>query len=271
MRSNMPLSSALVSLLLGVATTVTATTPNFLGYSSHILPRADEAPVPQEVCSDLTISSNNGDRKVAIVIDSSGSMADSDPQDFRLVAARALNEFLISNSEAGGGKPDQVVVIGFDYSSYLVFGPGDPGDPEADKEIGLIQAGGGTYIAGGVLQAIDEIGKMSGDTNGRSAIVVFTDGSVSCQPGFILGIGIVADEELMSGLGYHHFGRCYQERDQPRNPGFVWVPRSLGQLPARRCPARCARVQGRLCHDYVCRGNSEFRQLRSPQWSHIPR
>lgn len=196
MRSCLSLSLALVSLLLGMATrpvTATTTTPNILGYS-HILARADEPP-PQEVCSDLTISSNNGDRKVAIVIDSSGSMADSDPGDLRLVAARALNAFLISNAEAGGQKPDQVVVIGFDYSAYLVFGPGDPGDAAADKDIGQIPASGGTYIAGGVLQAIDEIGKMSGDTNGRSAIVVFTDGSVSHQgPGPVVSQASVADE-----------------------------------------------------------------------------
>lgn len=180
------LSSTLVSLLLAVALTpatkisaTTITTPDFLSHA-HLFPRADEgATQPQEVCSDLTVSSNNGNRKVAIVIDSSGSMADNDPTDLRLVAARALNDFLISNSD--GGSPDQVAVIGFDYSAYTVFGPGDPGDPAANKAIDRISSFGGTYIAGGVLQAIDEINQMSGETKERSAIVVFTDGSVSDQ------------------------------------------------------------------------------------------
>jgi hypothetical protein len=56
------------------------------------------------VCADLSVSSNNGNRKVAIVIDSSGSMVTSDPYDYRVAAGRALNSFLISNSEASSSQ-----------------------------------------------------------------------------------------------------------------------------------------------------------------------
>jgi Mg-chelatase subunit ChlD len=133
-----------------------------------------------QACTDLTIDSNNGDRKVAIVIDTSSSMGGSDPSNLRLAAGRALNEFLISNGEAGGGrKADQVVVVGFSSSSYTVFGPGDPGDLAADTAISHLNASGGTYIASGVYKAIDHISAMAGATKDRSAIVVFTDGSVS--------------------------------------------------------------------------------------------
>ncbi|KAK0734187.1 hypothetical protein B0T26DRAFT_614995, partial [Lasiosphaeria miniovina] len=130
-------------------------------------------------CTDLTINNNNGDRKVAIVLDSSGSMYYNDPGDLRLAAGRALNDFLISNSEAAGSgtKADQVAVIGFSDAPYVVFGPGDPGNSTADSSFSEIGADGGTFIAGGVLEAIDQIGNMSGTTRDRSAIVVFTDGS----------------------------------------------------------------------------------------------
>lgn len=133
-----------------------------------------------EACTDLTIDSNNGDRKIAIVIDSSGSMLSSDPSNLRLAAARALNDFLVSNGEAGGGRSaDQVAVVGFASSSYTVFGPGDPGDPAANTAISKIDASGGTYIASGVHEAIGHISKMNGATKDRSTIVVFTDGEVS--------------------------------------------------------------------------------------------
>jgi Mg-chelatase subunit ChlD len=154
--------------------------------AANLSPRQLSKRQTTEVCTDLTISSNNGDRKVVLVIDSSGSMLDYDPDDLRLAAARSLNDFLISNGEAGGErKADQVAVVGFDSSSYTVFPPGDPGDPAADEAISGIIADGGTYIASGVYEAIDHINAMPGDTKDRSAIVVFTDGSVRPHAGAV--------------------------------------------------------------------------------------
>jgi Mg-chelatase subunit ChlD len=133
-----------------------------------------------ETCSGLSVASNNGNRKVVIVIDSSGSMSSSDPSDLRLSAGRALNDFLVSNAEASGSvKADQVSIVDFSSSAQTVFGPGDPGDPNANKAISNIVISGGTFIAGGVLEAIEQIGKMSGETKDRSSIVVYTDGEVS--------------------------------------------------------------------------------------------
>ena len=80
-----------------------------------------------DACDDLTISANNGDRKVAIVIDSSASMATNDPKLYRIAAARALNSFLISNGEASSTqKADQVSVIQFAGSASLDYPLGDP-------------------------------------------------------------------------------------------------------------------------------------------------
>ncbi|KAK3329515.1 hypothetical protein B0H66DRAFT_28350 [Apodospora peruviana] len=223
MRGVLSLLSGAVSLLLAsttaaATTTETVATPAYLAHS-HVLRRADAAAsgvpseIPTQVCDDLSINSNNGDRKVAIVIDSSGSMSGSDPDDLRLIAARALNQFLISNAEAGGQKPDQVVVIGFDDTAYTVFGPGDPGDPEADKELSLIVASGGTYIAGGVLQAIDQIGKMSGDTKERSAIVVFTDGSDSSTDTLVDAIKQATSLGIRVSFGFLDLSASYQPED----------------------------------------------------------
>lgn len=117
---------------------------------------------------------------MVIVVDSSGSMTSNDPGDLRLSAAHALNAFLISKSEASGGrKADQVAVVSFDSAAETVFAPGDPGDPSADQAIAAIPASGGTNIGSGILEAIDNIAAMSGPTKDRSAIVVYTDGSDS--------------------------------------------------------------------------------------------
>jgi hypothetical protein len=83
-------------------------------------------------CLDLNVKSNNGNRKVAIVIDSSGSMADSDPFNLRLAAGKALNDWLITAAEATGGKqPDLVTVINFDDTAFLDYPLGDPGGADS--------------------------------------------------------------------------------------------------------------------------------------------
>lgn len=144
---------------------------------SPLARRADSSP---PICQDISVSSNNGNRKVAIVIDSSGSMSTSDPDNLRLAAGRALVSFLISDKEAGKGKTaDEVCVIDFDYTAELDYPLGDPGN--ANSSFDNIDADGGTYIAGGVLLALDQLTTNGTATNtaDRSSIVVFTDGEVS--------------------------------------------------------------------------------------------
>jgi hypothetical protein len=143
--------------------------------ASALLPRASTSPI----CDNLLAKSNNGDRKVAIVIDSSGSMSESDPYDLRLAAGRALvNNWLISSKQATAtSKADLVTVIDFASSATLDYPLGDPGG--SNSSFGKIRALGGTYIAGGVQMAIGELTKSgSGETAGRSGILVFTDGAV---------------------------------------------------------------------------------------------
>jgi hypothetical protein len=136
--------------------------------------RRDSGPI----CADLTAKSNNGDRKIAIVIDSSGSMTTSDPNDLRLSAGRKINDWLIGKSEAVGGKKvDLVTVIDFDSSSTLDYPLGDPAG--ANASFSKIGAAGGTFIASGVKMGIAQLtGSGSGSTSKRSGMVVFTDGEV---------------------------------------------------------------------------------------------
>jgi hypothetical protein len=106
-------------------------------------------------------------------------MVSSDPYDLRITAGRDLvNNWLISSKEATGtSKADLVTVINFDSSATLDYPLGDPGG--ANSSFNSIGVGGGTYIAGGVDMAIGELTKSgSGDTAGRSGILVFTDGEV---------------------------------------------------------------------------------------------
>ncbi|KAK4205202.1 hypothetical protein QBC40DRAFT_260856 [Triangularia verruculosa] len=188
-------------LLLISTSLVTASISGLHDHHSSLKKRQDQQSV--QACTDLTISSNNGDRKVAIVIDSSGSMSGADPDDLRLAAAKALNDFLVSNSEAGGEKrPDQVAVVGFDFTPYDVFGPGDPGDPAAPAGIDNITLGGGTYIAGGVYQAMGHLAAMGGETKGRSAIVVFTDGSDSDTDELVSAIRNATSQDIRVSFGY---------------------------------------------------------------------
>ena len=140
-----------------------------------LAPRSTTAPT----CVGLSVKSNNGNRKVAIVIDSSGSMAVSDPFNLRLAAGRALNNWLITRAEATGGrKPDLVTVINFDDTAHLDYPLGDPAGTNSSFD--GIGADGGTFIAGGVDMGITQLTKSgSGDTASRSSIIVFTDGQVS--------------------------------------------------------------------------------------------
>lgn len=140
---------------------------------TSLVPSATPSP-----CSNLHALSNNGDRKIAIVIDTSGSMSETDPDNLRLAAGRRIVDWLIPDSEASGSKKaDEVTVINFNDTAYLDYPLGDPGN--ADSAFDGMGADGGTFIAGGVNMAITQLTQPgSGVTAKRSGIVVFTDGEV---------------------------------------------------------------------------------------------
>lgn len=141
--------------------------------NAYLIPRDST-----QVCSGLTAQSNNGDRKMAIVIDSSDSMYYSDPTDLRLEAGKAILDWLILKNETSDTKKeDSVAIVDFADSAHLDYGLGDPAN--AYGPLAGIVASGGTYIASGVKMATEQLtAQGTGNTKDRSGIVVFTDGSV---------------------------------------------------------------------------------------------
>jgi Mg-chelatase subunit ChlD len=120
------------------------------------------------------IGGGNGGRKIGIVIDISASMADTDPNDLRLAAAKELGAKLITQSTAIDGKtPDLLTVVHFNSDASVVYSLGDPALANFDH----VEPIDGTFIGGGIKAAVDELTKPGNDpTNNRTGIVVFTDG-----------------------------------------------------------------------------------------------
>jgi Mg-chelatase subunit ChlD len=64
---------------------------------------------PRQTTDDtcnIQLAQSKGGRKIAIVLDSSGSMEDNDPQNLRIQAGKALNGQLVT-----GTNPDVVTVV----------------------------------------------------------------------------------------------------------------------------------------------------------------
>ncbi|KAF1808605.1 hypothetical protein P152DRAFT_405120, partial [Eremomyces bilateralis CBS 781.70] len=150
----------------------------------------------------LQINLGNGGRKIGIVIDSSGSNLDTDPNDLRVVAGRTLNSALVTAAGATGGKqPDLVTVVDFDYSATVIYGLGDPAG--AGPSFSSIDSSGGTYIAEGVKAAYDELTKQnSGSTADRTGIIVLTDGEDSSADELVTEIQRAGNASIKVSFGF---------------------------------------------------------------------
>lgn len=164
---------------------------------AHLAPRQTASPA----CPNLSISGNGG-RKVAIVVDTSGSNDWTDPSDLRIVAARTLNEALVSQAEAASGKqPDLVTVVDFDGSAAVIYELGDPAG--AGPSFDLLDSSGSTYIASGVEAAITELTKPGYDpTADRSGIIVLTDGADSWTDDLIAAIDNATAAGIRVSFGF---------------------------------------------------------------------
>ena len=116
-------------------------------------------------------------RKLAIVVDSSGSNTTTDPQNLRVAAAARFNASLITAAAAGpGGAADRSAVIDFDDGARVISPLADP----SLASFAGIDSDGGTNIASGVNLGIDELTRDPSDPTGsRAGIVVLTDGEDS--------------------------------------------------------------------------------------------
>jgi hypothetical protein len=166
-----------------------------------------------EKCKNLQAENNNGGRKIAIVIDESGSMASADPYDLRIDAGKAVNDWLISSSEAGNGKDaDQVTVIGFDDEPRILYPLGDPSG--ADRALDNITILGGTYIAGGVDEGIYQLANSSDKISNSSGIVVLTDGSDFSTELLVDSINNAGQQGIRVSFGFldgSGYGFSYQD------------------------------------------------------------
>lgn len=138
-------------------------------------------------------------RKLAIVVDSSGSNTTTDPSNLRIGAAAAFNAGLVSAAEAGpGGRPDRSAVIDFDDGARIVSALGDP---DAASFAG-IDSSGGTDIGAGVTLAIEELTRDPADpTANRAGIVVLTDGE-SDRPALIAAINRASSLGIRVSFGF---------------------------------------------------------------------
>jgi hypothetical protein len=106
---------------------------------------------------------------IVLVIDDSGSMADNDAQNLRVVAAKLI----ISLLEPG----DQVAVVRFSTDSQVLV-PFTPLDPDARQQL-VTQLAGGFASEGrtDIQAALDEARALLADTPaGRGRVIFLTDG-----------------------------------------------------------------------------------------------
>ncbi|KAF2103152.1 hypothetical protein NA57DRAFT_72134 [Rhizodiscina lignyota] len=169
-----------------------------------------QKPTKQVQCTELQAKSNDGGRKVGIVIDASGSMLENDPYDYRISASRAINSWLIPKSKASGdAKADLVTVVEFGGEADILYPLSDPAG--ANSAFGQIEPYGGTYIASGVQSAMDQIGNGTGTTSGRSGIIVFTDGEDDNTQELIDTINNAAAKGIRVSFGFLSLDSSYQD------------------------------------------------------------
>ncbi|OAP58425.1 hypothetical protein AYL99_07515 [Fonsecaea erecta] len=122
-------------------------------------------------------------------------------------------DWLISKSEVTSTqKQDMVTVINFDDEAYLDYPLGDPG--AAASSLAQIGADGGTYIAGGVQMAIQQLtAAKTGDTAGRSGILVFTDGEDSSTSDLVNQINRATSLGIRVAFGFLDDSSSLQDTD----------------------------------------------------------
>lgn len=103
-----------------------------------------------------------------LVLDTSGSLAQTDPEDFRTAAAVGLIRGLSPKSDI------QIGVIGFSNSNDLL----QPLTQDRNSVVAALRGlkrSGGTNLAAGIQTAVDEL-KRNGREDSSRVIVLFTDG-----------------------------------------------------------------------------------------------
>jgi hypothetical protein len=142
-------------------------------------------------------------RKLAIVIDSSGSNEETDPGGLRIAAGQAFNSSLLTAAEAKekGTPPDQSAVISFESAASVLSPLGDP----SGANFAGIGAFGGTCIACGVSTASSLLTESSAGEEppyDRDGIVVLTDGEDEDVGAIIAAIEAAAAVGIRTSIGF---------------------------------------------------------------------
>ena len=170
-------------------------------------------------------------RKIALVIDSSASNQETDPSFLRVDAAKQFAETLVTADSVGpDNRPDLVSVITFTTNASVIYPLGDPAAAVFDG----IGADGGTYIAGGVSLAIEQLTKDTTiSTQDHAGIIVFTDGQDPDTSALLSQLDRAAQLGVRVSLGFlSPPASPVQRRKKARsvrtqNPGPVFYPRQV--------------------------------------------
>ncbi|GAA0310360.1 putative repeat protein (TIGR01451 family) [Gracilibacillus halotolerans] len=212
--------------------TVTATLPHFSTYVLADVARWENTFIPAEEAEEVERSCRLMDDEeevqnlpldLVMVIDSSGSMVDNDPDDYRLTAAQQVVDSLQSGDQLSVIGPDRGAVVDFDFWAVLLQELTEDKDALKDA-ISEIDSFGGTSISNGVRVALNEL-----DNNGREdsiqTILLLTDGQGSysqtltnraIESGikiFTVGLGESIDADLLRQIANETGGDFYQTLD----------------------------------------------------------
>jgi hypothetical protein len=221
------------SLAAAVAGAVAEARRQWADLSAELVSRYGAAKGNLMICAitrDDPLKSCTG-RRVAIVIDSSGSNTETDPGNLRIAAGQALNAALISRAEAAEDElSDLSAVVDFDDSARLVS---PLADPDAASFAG-IDSSGGTDIGRGVGLAIAELTKdPAAPVRDRSGIVVLTDGldGGTSLPGALARaatLGIRVNFGFLSPPAVPAAARAARQQQEPFTPSPALVQAIAG-------------------------------------------
>ncbi|WP_301664121.1 PKD domain-containing protein [Methanoculleus frigidifontis] len=154
---------------------------------------------------------------VALAIDSSASMRNTDPDDLRIDAARLFVDLAADN--------DQLAIVDFDHEATLLEPLSLVGDNRTalKSAIDRVDSSGETNIGGGMLAAFDQLAERGVPGHGK-ATVLLTDGvhNTGTDPAEVIPLYVeqgwpvytvaltdFADEALMKEIAARTGGRYY--------------------------------------------------------------
>ncbi len=197
-----------------------------------------------EVCGD------NGEAPdfidVALVIDSSGSMTDNDPNNLRLEGARRLVRGLLDE--------DRGAVVDFDSRALLLQGL-TSNKAALEAAINRIDSSGGTNIGAGVRVGLTEL-EAGGEGRGRLMVLLtdgvgaydgrLTDRAVQSQVAiYTIGLGRSIDVALLQNIASRTGGKFYQVLDASGLPDvFERIKDEVGRDSDLDTLTNCEEIEG---------------------------